>query len=120
MLFGWEDRLFSWTPEDAIGESATVDLRADRTVTTTVLGDGYSVLVDGQLVLSGPLRNYVSFDIVPFRANSIAFGDFNISSAVDMEFTRAVIRPIPEPAAAIVFLVGLCMSRRQRSISTGR
>lgn len=107
MFFGWEDRLFSWTPDDAVGEIASLDLRTSRELTTTVLGNEYSVSVDGQVVMSGPLRDYLRVDLPPFPANSITFGDINFSSAVDFEFSRAAILPIPEPAHASLVVAGL-------------
>ena len=85
----------------------------------TILGDVYSVSADGVPILSGPVRDYTSWEPPPLAPdvyevpNLLSFSDNTTSASAAVEFSYIAI---PEPAGVGLLVCVAMMCRRTRRI----
>jgi hypothetical protein len=98
----WTNAVFAQSGADFVqAEGAAFDTRAARRrYDVLVRGDGYALSVDGQPLLTGPLRNYAAFG-APYNAPRFTFvGDDTSSASARFVLGRLAVFPLPRLALA--------------------
>lgn len=123
----WTNEVWAQKEDFTHGESFAVDTQtAQRTYRVVVIGDNYSLAIDGTPQLSEPLRDYTSNgpDAVYGQQNYIFFGDDTTSAGARFELSNITLAPIPEPTEWALMLAGLgcvvAIARRRRPQPTLR
>lgn len=102
----WKDQIFAQSdlPLFQAAESTSIDTTvAARNYVISIFDDGYSLQVDGNDLLGGRLRDYSTFDGVPYTLRNYLFlGDNTTSGGIDATLGDVVLNSnltaIPEPS----------------------
>jgi hypothetical protein len=114
----WKDRIWGAGPPHTFGESAAWDSTSGLIqYDVSFSGDTYTLMTNGSTLLTGPLRDYRSFNL----QNVVSIGDNTGSAGAKVAISRLEI--VPEPGSAGVLLSGVgfwvCLRRLRLRESIG-
>jgi hypothetical protein len=123
----WEDRIFAQSDQPLFeaAESTNFDTTAaEQAYELSILGESYSLEADGAELLSGSLRDYSAFDVVPYTLSDYLFlGDNTTSGAIDAtlgEITlNSQLTAIPEPSFLPLLIGAAALSGLRRRSGRG-
>jgi hypothetical protein len=116
----WSDYVWSYDYVGGAfvhGSDAALDTSVLRHYTLAVAGQQYTLSADGTLLLSGALKDYTPAGLVYTTPNFIFFGDDSSRGGSVTQLGQVTLLPVPEPAAAWLWLVGLAALARRRQIA---
>lgn len=92
------------------GSTATIDTSKARIYTLTVQHQQFELDADGATLLTGSMRDYPTqgMSTLPYSfGNYLFFGDNSARGQVNAEIGALRLLPVPEPATALLFALGL-------------
>ena len=104
----WGNEVWAQNAGFTHGEGAVRNTGQATEYALTIQGDTYRLDANGDLLLTGTLRDYSSFG-VPYNLPSYLFvGDDTSSASADVTLGRVtLLSPVPEPTGVLVRVVGL-------------